>query len=103
MIDLYKKNVWNDAKTVNIIAEACFSEVPKIAATALQFFLNSNQYLNEKDQDSDMEGAIPDLSSLKHSMNVNKKTKSRKAQMEKALATVKRVFFFTFFNFFYRK
>lgn len=86
MIDLYKKNVWNDAKTVNIISEACFSNVPKIAATALQFFLNSNE---SKDEDSDDEN-VPDVSGLKHSMSVNKKTKSRKAQIEKALSSVKR-------------
>merc|ERR1711993_38028 len=27
MIDLYKKNVWNDAKTVNVIRTACCKEV----------------------------------------------------------------------------
>ena len=41
-IDLYHKNVWNDAKTVNVIAEACFSPVTKISVTAVMFFLNSN-------------------------------------------------------------
>lgn len=30
MIDLYKKNVWNDAKTVNVIATGCFSKVTKV-------------------------------------------------------------------------
>lgn len=30
MIELYKKNIWNDAKTVNVIATACFSKVTKV-------------------------------------------------------------------------
>lgn len=30
MIELYKKNVWNDAKTVNVIATGCFSKVTKV-------------------------------------------------------------------------
>lgn len=31
MIDLYKKNIWNDAKTVNVIATAgCFSQYTKV-------------------------------------------------------------------------
>jgi len=30
MIDLYKKNIWNDEKTVNIIAQACLSKTQKL-------------------------------------------------------------------------
>lgn len=30
MIDLYKKNVWNDTKTVNVIASGCFSKITKV-------------------------------------------------------------------------
>lgn len=30
MIDLYKKNIWNDAKTVNVIATACTSKTTKV-------------------------------------------------------------------------
>lgn len=31
MIELYKKNIWNDAKTVNVIATACFSRFTKVS------------------------------------------------------------------------
>lgn len=30
MIDLYKKNIWNDPKTVNVIATACLSKNAKV-------------------------------------------------------------------------
>lgn len=30
MIDLYKKNIWNDSKTVNVIATACVSRTTKV-------------------------------------------------------------------------
>lgn len=30
MIELYNKNIWNDAKTVNVIATGCFSKFPKV-------------------------------------------------------------------------
>lgn len=31
MIELYKKNIWNDAKTVNAIANlGCFSKITKV-------------------------------------------------------------------------
>ncbi|KAJ3287922.1 Protein SDA1, partial [Borealophlyctis nickersoniae] len=86
MIELYKKNVWNDAKTVNVIAEACFSPISKIVAPAVHFFLGTN---DKEDEESDNEDVV-DMKQLKHSQNVNKKSKSRKSQLEKAKATVKR-------------
>lgn len=87
MIDLYKKNVWNDAKTVNVIAEACFSPISKIVAPALHFFLGTNE---KKEEDDDSDADVPDLNSIKHMMHINKKKKSRKNALEKAMATVKR-------------
>ncbi|KAF9366301.1 Protein SDA1 [Mortierella sp. NVP85] len=85
-IELYRKNVWNDAKTVNVIAHACFSPVTKIMVTALQFFLGNN----EDDEDSEDEDELPDLRSLQHKQTVTKKTKAKAKQMEKTLATLKR-------------
>ncbi|KAG0237533.1 SDA1-domain-containing protein [Mortierella sp. GBAus27b] len=85
-IELYRKNIWNDAKTVNVIAHACFSPVTKIMVTALQFFLGNN----EDDEESDDEDELPDLRSLQHKQTVAKKTKAKAKQMEKTLATLKR-------------
>ena len=30
MVELYKKNVWKDAKTVNVVASACLSDLSKV-------------------------------------------------------------------------
>lgn len=38
MIDLYKRNIWNDAKTVNVITTACFSKVTKVCSRCQRFF-----------------------------------------------------------------
>ena len=35
MIELYKRNIWNDAKTVNVITTACFSKVTKVRCGAI--------------------------------------------------------------------
>lgn len=83
MIQLYKKGVWNDAKTVNIIAQATFSKVQKVASTSLGFFLNDD--LKEEEDDDPV-----DISKLKHSNSCNKKTKSRQKQMGRVLAGIKR-------------
>ncbi len=32
MIDLYKKNIWNDQKTVNVIATACVCKTTKVSS-----------------------------------------------------------------------
>ncbi|KAI7850372.1 SDA1-domain-containing protein [Circinella umbellata] len=78
-IDLYHKNVWNDAKTVNVIAEACFSPVSKIAVTAIRFFLSSNE---EKEESEDEDEDIPDLKRMKQASVYTKKTKARSRRLE---------------------
>ena len=51
MIELYRKNIWHDSKTVNVIATACFSDVTKLMVTGLKFFLG-------KDEDDGGKGRI---------------------------------------------
>eukprot|EP00071_Canis_lupus_P051695 XP_535608.3 protein SDA1 homolog [Canis lupus familiaris] len=58
MIELYRRNIWNDAKTVNVITTACFSKVTKILVAALTFFLGKDE---EEKQDSDSESELKDF------------------------------------------
>ncbi|KAJ3382656.1 hypothetical protein HDU84_004116 [Entophlyctis sp. JEL0112] len=88
MIELYRKNVWNDAKTVNVVAEAVFSTHPKIAATAVHFFLGTND--DKKDEDEDESNGGVDINQLKHRMQINKKKGSRSNAVEKAMASIKK-------------
>lgn len=39
MIELYRKRVWNDAKTVNVISTGVFSSNTNVVASSLKFFL----------------------------------------------------------------
>jgi len=80
MISLYKKNVWRDAKTVNVIASACFSKVTKIMVTAIKFFLGSDQ--DEDEEDSDDEDDIPTLKEVTMQNRFNKKTRKREKYLE---------------------
>jgi hypothetical protein len=55
-IKLYKKNIWNDAKIINIIAAGCFNEYYKVKLVAAYFLLETTE-LKEDDLDSsDEEG-----------------------------------------------
>jgi protein SDA1 len=49
MIQLYKKNIWNDTKTVNVLSTACYSKFPKVKVAALKFFVGKDP--EEKDSD----------------------------------------------------
>jgi protein SDA1 len=52
MIELYKRKIWNDDKTINVIAEGCLNENPKIVAAASKFFLTMD-YSMEIDSESE--------------------------------------------------
>ena len=52
LIELYRKNIWNNVKTVQVIATACFSKTTKIMVAALKFFLGSEKK-NEEGTDED--------------------------------------------------
>jgi protein SDA1 len=41
MIELYKKNIWTDKRTVNIIAEGCFNQSPKICIISAYFLIST--------------------------------------------------------------
>lgn len=54
MVDLYKKNIWRDTKTVNVISTGCFSKITKVMVAALKFFVtvDSNDSSDESDSSS---------------------------------------------------
>ncbi|ORX52426.1 SDA1-domain-containing protein [Hesseltinella vesiculosa] len=86
-IELYHKNIWNDNKTVNVIAEACFSPVPKISATAVKFFLTSNEEREESDDEDD---DLPDIHRMQQAQVYTKKTKAKARKLESAKKKIKR-------------
>lgn len=81
MIELYKKNIWNDAKTVNVISTGCFSKHTKVMVACLKFFLGSDP--DEKDSDESDSEDEPNLREVAMANKVNKKTKKRGKQLEK--------------------
>ncbi|RZC38504.1 SDA1 -like, partial [Asbolus verrucosus] len=80
MIELYKKNVWNDTKTVNVIATGCFSKITKVMVASLKFFLGKDT--EEKDSDSDSDEDV-DPKEVIMANKVNKKTRKREKHLNK--------------------
>jgi len=70
MIQLYKKNIWNDTKTVNVIATACSSKFPKVKVTALKFFVGKDPEQKDSDDSDSDEVEFILKATLVHSVNI---------------------------------
>ena len=86
MVELYRKNIWIDTKTVNVVAEACFSEDHKVSSIALNFFMGHNK----EEEESDDEDGTEDLRSMQLSQKVAGKTRSKAAKLKKQKAYIRK-------------
>jgi protein SDA1 len=91
MIQLYRKGVWNDDKTVNVISTACFVQDTKMVVAALKFFLGvendedeEQQSIKQKENAKDKSTMIRDLR-FKHSNLHSKKTRKKDKMYKKAV------------------
>ena len=88
MVELYKRHIWNDEKTVNTIWQGCEHANPKIVLAACKFFLILDyDYQSESDIDSSDADNAADM--LKHHKG-SKLTKAKKAYLERAVKSEKR-------------
>ncbi len=92
-IELYRKNVWNDGKTVNVIAQGCLHKHGKICRLACEFLLQPREEPRDEDE-SDDEG----ISHLHEAIAVLRKkhrgktkfTRKQKEKMERQMALLER-------------
>ncbi|XP_026532253.1 protein SDA1 homolog [Notechis scutatus] len=89
MVELYRRNIWNDARTVNVITLACFSKVTKIQVAGLTFFLGKDED-GKKDSDSESEDDGPSARDLMVRYATGKKTTKNKKKLEKAMRVLKK-------------
>ncbi|KAJ6657515.1 hypothetical protein lerEdw1_002450 [Lerista edwardsae] len=117
MIELYRRNIWNDTKTVNVITTACFSKVTKwgqnetdilgqetsiqddtvhfsqssimILVAGLKFFLGKDED-EKKDSDSESEDDGPTARDLMVRYSTGRKTTKNKKKLEKAMRVLKK-------------
>ncbi|KAK0531026.1 Severe Depolymerization of Actin [Tilletia horrida] len=100
---LWRKNIWNDAKTVSLLSLACFHHHPKVQSSAIRFFLgdlHSSESGNNDDSDADGSDDETDavlngnrassVSALMHKRKVNKKTRANDRKVRLASAASKR-------------
>ncbi|KZV68047.1 protein required for actin cytoskeleton organization and cell cycle progression [Peniophora sp. CONT] len=77
--ELWKKGIWDDAKSVSIVALGCFHPVAKVQNAAVHFFLGSEEEVEDSDEEED----DFDKKGLEHRRTINKKTRSGDKKIRK--------------------
>jgi protein SDA1 len=87
--ELWKRQIWTDAKPVDIMKEACLSDNEKVVIGGCRFFLGGDKEREELEDESSDEDEV-DLKQVKHQIGINRKSKKNAKKLEKAVDKVKR-------------
>eukprot|EP01132_Coremiostelium_polycephalum_P002434 gene2434-3004_t len=95
MVELFRKKIWHDAKTVNVIKDGLFSKNSKIIITTLNFFLhidNPDKVDSDDEEEAGKETRAKEkFRKMSLSNRVGKKTKGRKTRLSKSKMDLKKV------------
>lgn len=84
MVELYKRNIWTDNKSVNAIAEGCFSQSAKVRMISAYFLIATTEPLEElSDSDEDDNKMVKNPSNIQFRKGITKHTKNKEKQVEK--------------------
>ncbi|SPQ27223.1 7822e113-e887-4840-89e3-de91cc60705e [Thermothielavioides terrestris] len=86
--ELWRRQVWTDARPCDVMKEACLSDNEKVVVGGVRFFLGGDKEREELEDESSDEDV--DLKKVKHQGTINKKTKKRAKAYQKALDKVKK-------------
>ncbi|KAK2768380.1 Severe Depolymerization of Actin [Arachnomyces sp. PD_36] len=87
--DMWKRQIWTDAKAVEIMKEASLADNEKVAVGGVRFFLGGDKEREEMEDESSDDDAI-DIGRVRHQLGINKKSKKKARAVEKAVSTVKK-------------
>lgn len=87
--EMWRRQIWTDAKPVEVMKEACLADNEKVIVGGTRFFLGGDKEREDmEDDDSDAEAV--DLKKMQHQHGINKKTKKKAKQYKAAVDKVKR-------------
>lgn len=87
--ELWKRQIWTDARAVEVMRLAALSENEKVITGGVRFFLGGDKEREEAAEETDDDEDI-DISRLKHQAGINKKSKKTQRDLKKAAAIVKK-------------
>ncbi|KAI9668611.1 MAG: Severe Depolymerization of Actin [Alyxoria varia] len=88
--ELWRRQVWTDAKAVEIMKEAALADNVKVVVGGVNFFLGGDREREEAAEESSENDEAIDMRQLKHQAGINKKSKKREKELKTAAATVRR-------------
>jgi protein SDA1 len=88
--ELWRRQIWTDSKAVEIMKEACLSSNEKVIVGGVRFFLGGDKEREEAAEESDDGEEDVDLNKLRHQAGINKKTKKKGRELQRAAAQIKR-------------
>ncbi|KAJ5970145.1 uncharacterized protein N7479_000063 [Penicillium vulpinum] len=81
--ELWKRQIWTEAKAVEVMKEAALSLNEKVVIGGVRFFLGGDKEREElEDEESDEEVSV---GQVKHQLTINKKTRKKARVAEKAI------------------
>ncbi|KAI0882657.1 SDA1-domain-containing protein [Annulohypoxylon maeteangense] len=87
--ELWRRQIWADARTVDIMRQACLADCEKVIIGGVRFFLGGDKERDEFEDESSDEETV-DIKKVKHLIEINKKTKKSKKAFDRAVDRVKR-------------
>ncbi|KAF2028924.1 SDA1-domain-containing protein [Setomelanomma holmii] len=87
--ELWKRQIWTDARAVEIMRMAALSDNEKVITGGVRFFLGGDKEREEAAEESD-DDEDADIARLRHQVGINKKSKKNQRDLKKAAATVKK-------------
>lgn len=87
--ELWRRGIWDDPRTVEIMATSAVSNQGKVVVSAVRFFLGGDKEREEAQNESDGEDEF-DVSAVKHQASINKKSSKREKKVEAAMRAAKK-------------
>lgn len=88
--ELWKRQIWTDAKAVEIMKEASLAENVKVIGGGIRFFLGGDKERDELQNESSDDNHEIDIGKLRHQSGINKKRRKTKKNLEEAMKKVKK-------------
>ena len=86
--ELWRRQIWTDAKPCDVMKEACLSDNEKVVVGGIRFFLGGDKEREEMEDESSDDDV--DMRKIKHQGEINKKSKKRQKAYNKAVVKVKK-------------
>lgn len=89
--ELWRRQVWNDSKAVEVMKEAALAENTKVIIGGINFFLGGDKEREEhvEAMSSDEDTTI-DMGKLRHQVGINKKSRKAARDLKNSASTVKK-------------